>query len=682
MSPTLPSFPSSLFRGAALLGAAVLLGTVFGCAPGEGSPELERFESCSELETWIRASAVKDIDFVYPPSIGIPGAFPTDMAMEDSGGARNTSAPAADGAAGGLGTSVQGESGNRSWSSTNVQEDGVDEADFVKNDGDYIFVLDKSGLSVLDAWPAEDLHEVARVEIEGTPSSLYFDAVDKVVVFSTLPNATPEPDSGAGDFDTPGPVENWWDPVTKVTVYDVSDRAAPTLVREAYFDGNLRSSRRVGDKIHVVMSNYLGDFYSSALSSSKADARQVVRESLHTDWLPRLQDNVKTSDGWVTAEGPLTRCTDVYRPNIRTELYFAGVVTIDLANPEAELTSVGVFTRADTIYASTDSLYLAMAEYEQGPFRSLDGSTDSRIHKLDISAAATTYTASGRVNGTLLNNFSMGEYDGHLRVATTVWTDRPGPQGGETTNNVYVVEQDQTALVTVGSVEGLAPGESIYAVRFMGDKGYVVTFEQIDPLFTIDLSDPRSPEVMGELEVTGFSNYLHPMGDDHLIAVGEEIGANGWEQFGLQVSLFDVSNFSDPQLADREIVEANGWSEAQYDHHAFTWYGDHEILALPVSRWEYDSNENSSGLVMYRITEQEGIELLGEVDHTAYLPGSDDDGWYYGCNNVRRSIFIEDYVFAVSNMGIQVAMAETPDATVAGLLYDDGGCPDYYYGGW
>ena len=681
MSPN-PSAPPLSFRsGAALIGAAILLGALVGCGQGEATPELARFESCSELETWIRASALKDIDFVYPPSVGIPGAMPmgAEATLEDGGG-RNTAAPAADNAtSGGLGT-VQGDSGNRSWSSTNVQEDGVDEADFVKNDGDHIFVLDRSGLTILDAWPAEDLNEVARVEIEGTPSSLYFDAVDKVVVFSTLQNTVPEPDSGAGDFDAPAPSDNWWDPVTKVTVYDVSDRSAPSLVREAYFDGDLRSSRRVGDKIHVVMSNYLGDFYSNAMGQSRVEARRVVRNSLHTDWLPRLQDNVKTDDGWVTAEGPLTRCTDVYRPNVRTELYFAGVVTIDLANPEVELGSVGVFSRADTIYSSTDNLYLAMSEYEQGPFRSLDGSTDTRIHKLNISGDATTYTASGRVNGTLLNNFSMGEHDGYLRTATTVWTDGIGPNSGELTNNVYVVEQVGTELVTVGEVEGLAPGESIYAVRFMGDKGYVVTFMQIDPLFTLDLSDPRDPTVMGELEVTGFSNYLHPMGDDHLIAVGEEISANGWEQLGLQVSLFDVGDFSNPSLADREIVEANGWSEAQYDHHAFTWYGDHEILALPVTRWEYDSSSNSSGLELFRITAEEGIEKLGEVDHTAYLPDDEGDGWYYGCNNVRRSIFIEDYVFAVSNMGIQVAMAETPEATVSGLLYEDGGCPDYYWG--
>lgn len=675
MYPRFSPIPSVLRRGVVLAGAALLLGTA-GCGQDEATPELTRFESCSELETWIRASAFKDIDFVYPPGIALPGA----MAAEDSamgGSPRSAGAPTESVAQGGA---VQGDSGNHSYSTTNVQEDGVDEADFVKNDGDHIFVLDRSGLSIIDAWPAEQMHQVSRFEVEGTPSSLYFDAVDTVVVFSTLNGGVPNPDSGAGDFDAPAPAETWWDPITKVTILDVTDRSAPALVREAYFDGELRSSRRVGDRIHLVLTEYLNDFYSSALNDSRVAARQAVRASVHSDWLPRLQDNVKTADGWVTSESPLTACTDVYRPNVRTELFFSGIVTIDLADAGSALQSVGVFTRADTVYASTDSLYLAMSEYEEGPFRSLDGSVDSRIHKLDIGDGAPLYTASGIVEGTMLNSFSMDEQDGYLRVATNSWTNGVGPQGGESSNNVFVVEQDGTSLDVAGSVTHIAPGESIYAVRFLGDRGFVVTFEQIDPLFTLDLSDPRNPEIVGQLEVTGFSNYLHPMDDDHLIAVGEEMASNGWEQMGLQVSLFDVSNFASPVLSDREIVEANGSSEAQYDHHAFTWYADYDMLALPVTRWNYEGYGNSTGLELFRITAEEGIESAGEIDHSAYLPSEQDDYWYYGCNNVRRSIFIEDYVFAVSNLAIQVAMLETPDVTVSGLAYEDGGCPDYYYG--
>jgi uncharacterized secreted protein with C-terminal beta-propeller domain len=680
MNPTSPSRSWPFRSGVALLGAAMMVFST-GCNNDEANPELARFESCEELEGWIRASALKDIDFVQPPGfIGVPGAMAeTSVAMDGGGRAGGAAAPEAAGDQSGFSNVVQGDGGNRSWSSTNVQEDGVDEADFVKNDGDHIFVLDRSGLTILDSWPAEDLHEVARVEIEGTPNSLYFDAVDRVVVFSVLQDGRPSPESGAGDFDAPAPEDNWWDPVTKVTVLDVSDRGAPSLVRESYFDGSLRSSRRVGDKVYVVVTNYLGDVYSSAFSQSRPAARQLVRNSIAADWLPRLQDNSKADDVWQTEERPLTRCEDVYRPNVRTELYYAGVITMDLADAAAPMDSVGIFTRADTVYASADSLYLAMTEYDNGPFRSRDGSVDSRIHKLDISDVEPRPTAAGVVPGRMLNNFSMGEHDDFLRVATTVWTDGGPLQGSTSSNGVYVMEQDGTSLVTAGEVDGLAAGESIYAVRFMGEKAYVVTFEQIDPLFTIDLSDPRNPEVMGELEVTGFSNYLHPMGDDHLIAVGEEISANGWEQLGLQVSLFDVSDFSSPDLADRVIVDANGWSEAQYDHHAFTWYEDQEVLALPVVRWEYGETGNTTGLELFRINELDGIEEIGEVDHTSYADDEVEDYWWYGCNNVRRSIFIEDYVFAVSNMGIQVAMIDTPEVTVGGLLYEDGGCNDQYW---
>jgi hypothetical protein len=220
-----------------------------GCGGDEANPELSRFSSCEELEDWIQTSALKRMDFVEDPFS--PGWGGVDEALFLADDVARAASPAMDATA--QGGTVAGDSGNRSWSTTNVQEEGVDEADFVKNDGDHIFILDQTGLTILDAWPAEALNAIARLEIEGAPSSLYFDAVDTVVVFSTISLLRPDPESGAAGF----PSDVGWDPITKVTLVDVADRTAPEVVRELYFDGQIRSSRRIGDRLHVVLTNNL-----------------------------------------------------------------------------------------------------------------------------------------------------------------------------------------------------------------------------------------------------------------------------------------------------------------------------------------------------------------------------------------------------------------------------------------
>jgi len=632
---------------------------------------LARFSSCEELEGWIQTSAIKHIDFVDDPFSNFWGGTNERFLMED--GAAGAMAPrnAADGAQGG---SVAGDSGNRSWSTTNVQEEGVDEADFVKNDGDHIFILDQSALTILDAWPAESLNQIARLEIEGTPGSLYFDAVDTVVVFSSIWTGRPAPESGAIGF----PSDVGWDPVTKVTIVDVADRTEPEVVRELYFDGQLRSSRRVGSRLHVVLTNYLDDFagglsYLDPFGPIEA-ARASVRSSTAEQWMPVLQDNVRMDGGWGTTQGQLCECTDVYRPAVRTDMVFTGVMTIDLADLQAPVQTAGALTSVDTVYSSTDALYLAMTEYSSGPFRSMDNSIDTRIHKFDLDdgEGRVTYTASGRVTGSLLNSFSLGEHEDTLRVATSgVETDE-----GSAGSAVYMVQQQGTTLEVVGSIEDIAPGEQIYSVRYDGTRGYVVTFQQIDPLFTLDLSNPEDPFIVGELEVTGFSNYLHPVGDEHLLAVGEEIAPSGFQFLGIQVSLFDIGDFDSPQLQDREVLDSTSWSEAQYDHHAFTYYEEAEVLALPVARWSDGQTEQMSGLSLYRIDRVEGILDVGLINHSPYIDA--EAAWWGSCSQVRRSIFIEDYVFAVSNHGVQVVQLDNPETDVSGVALGDPGCADNF----
>ena len=664
----------------ALVGGGLAL---TGCGAGEAQPELTRFDSCQTMETWIKASALQQVNYVDPVFGGGFEAPGVPMGEESMGAGGGTAANAPMTDNGAARSSLVGIDGNRTYSSTNVQVDGVDEADFIKNDGDYIFALDNSGLTIIDAWPAEEMSELSRLDVEGQPQSLYFDGVDTVVIFSAIWEGG-SPESGA---DVPRDTVSQWSgapQTTKLTMVNVSQRSNPRVVRETYLDGSLRTSRRIGDKLHVVLNNALGDNVSAIDTGDSPFYREALRDGINkadiSAWMPWVQDNVRSGDSWQSSQAELVKCGDVFRPRTRTELDFTGIVTVDLSDPTAPLETVGALTRADASYATQDSLYLAMTEYDSGAFRSLDGSVDTRIHKFDLGDKV-DYAASGKVEGELLNQFSMSEKDGMPRLATTTWSDMGGANA-----SMYVIAPEGEAerkLVAVGAVHDIAPaGESIYAVRFVGDKAYVVTYEQIDPLFTIDLSDPTNPQVRGELEVTGFSNYLHPVEDDYLLAVGEEIDANTWEDRGLQVSLFDVSDLDSPALLDREIIEGGGaWSEAQYDHHAFNYFDALGVLALPTMSWGNYGVEHTS-LQLLSVDPAAGIETLGEIDHTDFTDA--EDAQYLGsCNQVRRSIFIEDYVYAVSNHGIQVVMLDNPSETVSDLMFDDGGCSDAYYGrGW
>ena len=634
--------------------AALILAASVACGDDESTPKLAKFEDCDELNTWIKESATMQVNYVAPPGLGSG----TVRSLEGDVATTQYAGPVA----------IADESaGGGSFSVTNVQEDGVDEADFIKNDGDHFFVVDRSGLAVYDVWPAEELHAVSRVDIEGLPTSLFFDAVNTAVVFSSIQGADPSPASG----DTSMTLDRTsWNPMTKVTVLDVADRAAPEVVREIYFQGALRASRRIGDKVHIVATRWMNSYLyegDGGSSRNRHDLRVRIDGADAEDWMPTLQDNVRSGETWNSTTTTATACSDVYRPNVRTALQFVTVMTVDLADPAAPIDSVGVMTRADTVYSSTENLYLALTEHSSGPFRSRDQSIDTRVHKFTLDGGP-VYTASGRVPGSMLNQFSLSEHEGDLRVATTDWN------ADTISSGVYVLGQDGTVLAPVGQVDGIAPGESIFAVRFAGDKGYVVTFERIDPLFTLDLSDRLAPRVVGELEVTGFSNYLHPLGDgaEHLLAVGEEIAENGWEWLGMQVSLFDVSTFDAPTMTDRVVLEADGNSEAQYDHHAFTYFADLSTLALPFSGWDWDAERSTGSLELFAVDTVDGLERIGSIDHDEVVRQAPEDAAW--CAQVRRSVFVEDYVFAISDVGIQVVMHETPDVTVATALYEDGGC--------
>lgn len=264
----------------------------------------------------------------------------------------------------------------------------------------------------------------------------------------------------------------------------------------------------------------------------------------------------------------------------------------------------------------------------------------------------------------------------------------PEPEPGVDANNVFTLERDGRELNVVGEVRGLAPGEQIFAVRFIGDKGYVVTFRQTDPLFTIDLSDPTNPTVMGELHITGFSNYLHPVGTDHLLGIGQEADEWGGVQ-GLHLQLFDVSDMENPTRIAHHVFDS-GWSysEAQHDHHAVTYWASQGLLAIPatVEDWDGDDGYNFfSGLVIFDVSVETGFVEVGRVSHSSlvadrYCGDIHDSEQEYVCEsgemayyvNMRRSVFMDDYVYAISSLGVTLSAIESPEDLVQSFPYYSG----------
>jgi len=581
-----------------------------------------------------------------------------------------------DAQAGGTGDAAPEE---RDFSSTNVQEVGVDEADFVKNDGDYLYVLSGQTFLILDAWPAAGTAEMARREVEGDPFALYVYG-DVAAIFSHLwqaPDSAPElaPRSGA---------------LVKVTLLNVVNRTAPVVVREVYLEGRYVDSRMVAGRVYVVTSytQPAGAGGGSAGGGSGVTGGGTVATAATTAadvaaLFPRRIDRI--AGGASPAVDLTCACEDIFRPVEPNGAGVISLVAIDLANPTADLAATALVSDGGTVYGAADSLYLATTN--NGPWLWLgvpvaedvdavvqaaavdDATPKTVIHKFHLGATP-SYAGSGVVNGWVLNSYSMSEDHDVLRIATTEdrwWS------GGTPVNAVYMLEPQGERLEQVGAITGLGhDGERIYAVRFLGDRGFVVTFRQIDPLVVLDLSDPTAPKKAGELEVAGVSTYLHPIGADRLLAVGQAPGG------GAMLSLFDVGDLAHPRLVAQESLGDGSYSEAQWDPKAFTYFDALAALAVPITAWNDVGAPGAvapaynlvNGLVLYSVDPDHGFTRRGTIDHSDLFRDEGDGQWYFP-DNVRRSFFIRDgrdgaFIYSVSTRGVKVS--DFDDLTTAATV--------------
>jgi hypothetical protein len=329
------------------------------------------------------------------------------------------------------------------------------------------------------------------------------------------------------------------------------------------------------------------------------------------------------------------------------------ILTIDLDRGLLAVDSDPLMADARVVYGSERSLYAATQKWIDPTTRPerLPTSESTVIHRFDASDPdSTRLLSSGEVPGYLLNQFSLSEHDGRLRVATTsrpIWWEG-GPPRTSSQSTVTVLADRDGALVPVGRVSGLGEGEQIYSVRFLGDTGYVVTFRQIDPLFVIDLSRPEAPRVAGKLELRGYSAYLHPVGDGLLLGIGQDVAPAGNEPSGTQIELFDVGDPRAPRLLARTTLGGGSSSEVQYDHHAFLFWPPAKLAVLPL-QLAAGSGQGFAGAIGYRL-DRSGIAEVGRVAHDAQ-GGS--------APAIRRSIVIGERLFTVSDAGVMSSSLAT-----------------------
>jgi hypothetical protein len=321
------------------------------------------------------------------------------------------------------------------------------------------------------------------------------------------------------------------------------------------------------------------------------------------------------------------------------------ILTINLDHGLYQADADALMGDAQVVYGSPRSLYVATQRWvdPSTPVDRLPSTQTTAIQRFDASDPdRTTLVAGGEVPGYLLNQFSLSEDQGRLRVATTSrpiwWNGVQAPPASQ--SSVTVLADQDGALTPIGSVSGLGAGQQIYSVRFLGDKAYVVTFRRIDPLYVVDLSTPTRPKVAGELELEGYSSYLHPVGDGLLLGVGQDATEQG-SQLGTQLSLFDVSDLAHPSRLSQRRVGSSSSSDVEYDHHAFLYWAPEKLAVLPVSIY-HDGSDPFSGAIGFRVGRSR-IDEVGRVEHTdagaSYSPG------------IRRSVVVGDRLFTISDLG-------------------------------
>jgi uncharacterized secreted protein with C-terminal beta-propeller domain len=534
------------------------------------------------------------------------------------------------------------------YSNTNIQVEGVDEPDIVKTDGTYLYIIANQKVYIVKAFPPEGAIILSEILLESDeyPTNIFINK-ERLIVFCNSYKYL------ENDYEYE---YCWWGGMssTVIKIFDITNKKNPEIDKDIELDGEYFDARMIGNYVYIIAIEYSYNIYH-------------IFEGNETICIPEITiDNVTTK----------IPANQIYYIDIPERLdTMTHVISINILNNEVNQKSF-LLGAAQTMYVSQSNIFLAYTKYNyfyplplmDSPTRSNEESTI--IHKISIKKGNITYAAQGEVPGHVLNQFSMDEYNGFFRIATTV-----GSVWGQekSSNNIYILDD---TLEQISEIEDIAPGEKIYSARFMGGKAYLVTFKKIDPFFTIDLSDPYNPKILGKLKIPGYSDYLHPYDENHIIGIGKDTvealdnlkeSRNldfAWYQ-GLKIALFDVSDFENPKEISKIIIGDRGTdSPALYDHKAFLFDKEKELLIIPVNLYEisdeikeqYDNYTGSmygeftfQGAYVYHLNINDGFEFKGRITHL-----DDEDilksGYYgyWGSSVITRSLFIDNILYTIS----------------------------------
>lgn len=584
------------------------------------------------------------------------------------------------------------------YSTTNIQVAGVDEADTIKNDGNYIYITTSNGVSIINAYPAENATILSNINLSSQPRALFVNG-NKLVVFLEDYNYYESPIVGIGTSikgAIVGKPVSYGGSQTRILTYDITDRKSPIQISNTTIDGSYFESRMIGNNVYAVINQLeYGDpvlpviYYDGEAHPLKAS------DVYYFDDAPISSGFTMTTVMSIDLEGSKTRSeTFLLGPAIqmyvsKDNIYITYTQWNDIYSMKNMIEKVFVLELpkdiAQKISSSNDS-YKVIQDYYNSLSESEKQSLQSRvakrmidyqqeiakqvektiIHRIGIKDGNILYGSRGEVPGTVLNQFSMDENNGYFRIATT--TGHVAREGATSRNNLYVLDG---SLKLTGKIEDLAPGERIYSARFMGNKAYLVTFRKVDPLFVIDLSDPANPKVLGKLKIPGYSDYLHPYDETYLIGIGKdtvpaEEGDFSWYQ-GVKISIFDVSDLEHPkEVANYKIGDRGTDSPVLQDHKAFLFNKEKGLMVIPILLAEVSGEKKSptdygeftyQGAYVFNIT-ADSITLRGRITHS-----TDEDakksGFYYGGATVTRSLYIGNVLYTISNKMIKMNALDT-----------------------
>ena len=556
------------------------------------------------------------------------------------------------------------DEGSGDYSTTNVQVEGVDEADIVKTDGKYLYQVNNNRIVVAEIYPSDKMKIAKIIGLEDEniyPTELYLD--DKyLILIGASNNSIPVYRPGQSSI-MPEYYPHYSNETVKLMAYDITDKSNIKKVREIELEGSYLSSRKIGSKLYLV--------------SNKRFNYHRILDNAEVNDTPSYRDTAVKEEFINIDHGKIEYFPGSVEPNY---MIVAGV-NFDL--PKEGVNVSTYLGSGESIYASAENLYVAVTRYNNtrvpGPIindsaapKKIEIKVSDRetvIYRFALNNGKLDYTGKGSVPGSILNQFSMDEDKGYFRIATT-----KGNLFGEgeniSKNNMYVLDSDMNAC---GSLEDIAPGERIYSVRFMGDRAYMVTFKKVDPLFVIDLKDPQNPAILGALKIPGYSDYLHPYDENHIIGFGKDTielsnegirnreGTTAYYQ-GMKIALFDVSDVSNPKEKFKEIIGDRGTdSELLNNHKALLFSREKELMAFPVTVMEIENGGNVEdnrpvygsfsfqGAYVYNVDLEEGFKLRARISHISEEEyKKSGDRWYRGNMSVERIIYIGDDLYTIS----------------------------------